>query len=404
MFTQYLKTLDDVLAEARNSKHVTQSEYFPIYSIIEDYVKKNNLIMSNAETLAEKKETTKRLYVIYGENIFRHANNLVNEIAKTHINIVLYTQKRQEHFIVKLLGFEFMQLFNMPSKLQLAILPVRISGIQMFPPEFELIDIYHKLYSPVYVSDWDSLRGIESVIYKQMMSRKIILGGYDKKQFKQPVDNKIILNWLKTRHDYILIGINAVNILKDSNYYHQKIQVIIDSEIDKFVSELDNVIFQYTGFHTTHKMHNVNIFIEPRLLRMAISITIPSNGKMKTIHLMDIFNAAQFELIPYTVYDDLNIGYVEVIRMFMLIDLWIFRILYAMSIINEHTLKQVVDDIFRYIQDTDNIEISKYSTEMYLGTFIDLKIFRKKQTMENRSDYPYYPERYRYQNGDYRKI
>ena len=60
MFVQYLKTFDDVISKAKKSKHVIQSDYFPIYEAVESYVKENNLILSNVETLIKKEKTTFR--------------------------------------------------------------------------------------------------------------------------------------------------------------------------------------------------------------------------------------------------------------------------------------------------------------------------------------------------------
>jgi len=412
MFFQFLKTFDDVVEKAKKSKHVIQKDFFPIYNVVEKYVKDNNLILSNVETLIKKEKTTFRSYTIFGDNIFRHANNLANSIAKITVYVLMYTNTKNEDFSITVNGTRFIQLFNIQNRLRKVIVPVTVGGMSMYPPEFELIELYHKLYLPNYSDEWDKLQELEVDIRKQMYDRRKILGGYhDKHKHQQNqkhkgtlLNNNIILNWLKGRSDYVLIGVNAINILNGSNTYYQKVQILTSCPAEKIVSEFSNLIFQYIGFRVTHKIHNANISFEPRLQKTVVSVTIPDPKRgNRTIHLMDIFNSPQYELVPYTTYSDLNIGYFNVLRMFMLVDLWFLRILFALNLINKQALKQSVDVLFEDLSNVDKISISKYSSELYLGTYVDLIRYKQKQSLQN-TFYPYNPEQTRYQKGKFRSI
>jgi hypothetical protein len=135
------------------------------------------------------------------------------------------------------------------------------------------------------------------------------------------------------------------------------------------------------------------------LQKTVVSVTINN----KTIHLMDIFNSAQYELIPYTTYDNINIGFPNVIRMFMLIDMWFLRILYSMSLINDNTLKYSINNIFKNLEKVEDIDDTKFSRELYLGIYVDLMRYKKKISVDN-VFYPYNPEQHRYQKGNYRVI
>ena len=84
-------------------------------------------------------------------------------------------------------------IFNVNKKIMASIKPVNIGGINMYPSEFELIEIYHKLYSPNYASEWSKLKEWEQKLVKLMYSRKKIMGGY--KSNKTPsviINNNII--------------------------------------------------------------------------------------------------------------------------------------------------------------------------------------------------------------------
>lgn len=409
MFNQFLKKADALIAEAKKSKHVIQEHFFPIYKTIEDYVRQHNLIVSNVETLIKQDKTVFSEYIIYGDHIFRHANNLCNELAKINIYTLMYTNVKNEDFSITVDGSRLIQLFNIQNKFKPTIIPVKINNMNIYPPEFELIEIYHKLYLPNYAEEWEKIKSWEIEIRKQMYERKKILGGYQKHQKHQKqkstrIDNSVILNWLKGRRDYVLIGINAVNILLGDDRHYQKIQIITSSSIEKITSEFSNLIFQFFGYKTHHKTHSAHLSTEPRLQKTVVSVTIPDprHGK-KTIHLLDIFNSATYELVPYTTYEDLDIGYKNVLRMFFLIDFWFLRTLHALNFINDSSLKKSANIVFDYLEKIDEIKDDKYSREVYLGVYINLMRYKQKQGTQN-VFWPYYPEQHRYIKGDYRKV
>lgn len=403
MFNQFLKSFDNVLETARSAPEVSQKEYLSIYTTIEDYVKENNLIVSSPEIFIKKKTTGIKTYTIYGDDIFKHANTLSNEISRITIYVLMHTNKKNEDFVIKVNGQSMINLFNIPKKLKQLVSPIRVCDMLVYPPEFELINVYHKLYSPHHAGEWDDLVELEETLKKHMYERQDIIGGTEisvKPFHDNFIDNQLILNWLKGRRDYVLVGINAIAALNNfEDPYFQKIQIITSSDIHKIVSELDNILFQFTGHRCLHKTHSSNIHIEPRMTKTIISIKI----KKRTIHLIDIFNNAQFELVPYTTYDGLEIGYPNVLRMFMLVDMWFLRTLYALEVITDSVLKRGVCDILKYIKVIDGLDPSCYDSENYLGVYIDLNRHKQKEALGN-IYYPYIPEQARYSKGSYRTI
>ena len=412
MFTGYLTSFDDILCDAKKSKHVIHDTYISIHATISKYVIDNNLILSNVDILVKtlKKSNT---YIIYGDNIFKHANDLANAISKITIYVYLYTNVKNEDFSISVNGTRLIQLFNIPKRLYGAVVPIKINNILIYPPEFELIGLYNKLYNPAYYDEWEKLNEIELEVRKYMYTRKKILGGYhsNKKQKKQKkpkesyINTTIIFDWLRNRHDYILVGIHAIFIIKGLHTTCQKVQIITDSPIEKITSDIQHTILKHTGFNITHTTHNANISTDPRLKKTVISVTIPTGVQRgtRTIHLIDIFNSGQYELIPYTVYKDLNIGHTNVLRMFMLIDMWFIRILFTLNVVKGHILKRAIDSIFENFKKIDSIEPSKYSEEIYLGTHVDLIRYKQKQGTYN-IFYPYIPEQHRYQKNEFRKV
>lgn len=402
MFNQFLTEVDDIITDAKQSEHVIQKQFFPIYEVIENYVRRNGLIVSNVETLAKKEKTVFSTYIIYGDFIFKHANNLSNEIAKINIFTLLYTNIKNEDFSITVDGNRLIQLFNIHKKLIPTIIPVQIGNMNLYPPEFELIEIYHKLYLPNYAENWDKLKDWESHIKTQLSDRRQIIGGGEQKwkKSKNIIDNTIILNWIKGRIDCILIGINAVNILLDDDRFCQKVQIITCCSIEKILNEFNNLIFQYFSLRSHHKTRSVNISTEPRLRKTVVSVTLKNQ---KTIHLLDIFNAAEYELVPYTTYANLDIGYKNVLRMYFLIDLWFLRTLKVLNFIDDNNLKKSIGIIFNYLEKINKIPDDRYSREVYLGTYSDLVRYKQKVGTQN-VFFPYSPEQHRYLKGTYRSV
>lgn len=130
--------------------------------------------------------------------------------------------------------------------------------------------------------------------------------------------------------------------------------------------------------------------------------TISIKSENKHIYILDIFNNAQYDLVPFTTYNNFQLGYPNVIKMFLLIDIRFSRIMYILKIINDKTLSNSISNIYSYFMNIDKIDVSKFNEE-YLGTVSDYSKYKKKLGLGN-IYFPYSPEQYRYQNGEYRKI
>ena len=143
MFEWYLKLFDDVLAEAKKSGHVVQEQYFPIYKAVINYVREEGLMLSDVETLVKKERSAMSVFTIYGEDISRHANRLANILAEINIYVVMYTTTKDEDFSITVDGNRMVQFYNVHARLAASIVPVVVDGVRMYPPEMELIDVYH---------------------------------------------------------------------------------------------------------------------------------------------------------------------------------------------------------------------------------------------------------------------
>ena len=109
MFNDFLNNLPQLITEAKLSKYV-QEDKKEIFNFIYDYIKKNNLIVSNIHMFSNTKPNN---LILYGHNVLFHANNLANEISKINIYTKLYTIIKNEEFSITLEGTLILYFYNL---------------------------------------------------------------------------------------------------------------------------------------------------------------------------------------------------------------------------------------------------------------------------------------------------
>ena len=402
MFEWYLKLFDDVLAEAKKSGHVVQEQYFPIYKAVINYVREEGLMLSDVETLVKKERSAMSVFTIYGEDISRHANRLANILAEINIYVVMYTTTKDEDFSITVDGNRMVQFYNVHARLAASIVPVVVDGVRMYPPEMELIDVYHKLYLPSYAAEWDRLSDVEGVLRGEV-ARRVggTEGGKDKGKGKGgvPWSAAVVMGWLRGREDCLIVGVNAINIMEGVDKYVQKFQVVTSGDVDKFIDGFASMVFQCSGVRVQKKLHRVGLATEPRLTKTVVSVAKDGGG---CTAVLDVFNAAAFELVPYTVRVGVRVGHPYVVRMFLLIDLWLVRILGTLKLMDKGGVDRIAAGIIDDMKRIDKFGGAVRGGEEYLGVHVDLARFKQKASLDN-GVYPYYPEQQRYQKGGYRQ-
>lgn len=396
MFTTHLESFDEVIEEAKKSHHVINKELKKLNKIVINYIKTNKLLLSNIDMLL-KVDTNINNFIIYGKNILIHANRLANELAKHTIYIKLYTNVKNMDFNISLNGLSYIQLYNLGESIK-SISPIK-NDLLLYPPELELINVYHKLYSPVYFDDWDLLDVNRKKLETLLFTRKNIIGGKIKN--KNKFNNRFILNWLKNKENIILIGQNAINIISGNNIYYNKVQIITDIKINALIPIIDKLVQKNTGYKVTHKSSYINLYSEFRLIKTTVSISININGKKKNIYIMDIYNSTTFELVPYYTYKDINIGFHNVLKMYLLLDL--YNTIMISKGKSNNIIKLIANNSINNIKRINELKNFTYKEESYMGVHIDIYKIKKKIGTDN-IYYPYVPESYRYKNGKYRVI
>lgn len=377
-----------MIEEAATSPHINRMEN--VRAAIENYISTAGLILSNPYTLANKQHVSDDVYVVYGDNIAYHANELANHIAKINIYTMLTTVERDRDMYITVDGGMVAQFYGVRNNLRNAILPIKRADtqIQLYPPEFELITIYHKLYDPTYNSKWESLLELESAIVPMLGKRAIEWSG----GAADVIAPSKIINWIAARDDYVFATAPRRNA---------KLQLIVESDVEKFIGEFRNFVSQLRrDAKFAYKRHESNFASEPRFTKWTVSIS-------GTI-IMDIFNNTQYELIPYVMQSQpggpqIRVGHRAVQCMFLLMEVWFLRILAALGFLNLAAMRRIIDDIMQAFRGVNNREWPPLHESLWAGTYFSFDIYTRKK--KSRSGVaPFLPEAYRHSHGDYRHL
>ncbi len=367
MFAGYLDDFDTVLDEAKESPHVKVEKYKSVKMAILSYAKKHKLIISEHPDQ----------YVLYGDHIFRHANDLSNILADLIFSVVLFTTEKNMDFTILVDGLRMVQLYNIHRKLKQALAPIVKNGQMYCPPEFELIDVYHKMYMPVHASEWCELSVREIELRKQIIPRKeIIKGAYQSVFFK----------WIRSQQNCIFVGDAAIKILQDQHPSHIQ---FISANVESTIKQIENLMGKI-NVDVRVKTRSMMLHIEPRLRRT----TITANGK----HLCDIFNNAEFDLVPYQERKSMRIATRPVRNMLLMVDLHALRTVHALGFVQN--IDQKVNQIFNLLDKSDKHRCNLFS---HIGIYSDVQRYKQKKGTANEF-FPYVPAQYKHQKNEYRII
>jgi hypothetical protein len=385
-------------------------------------------------TMGDKKESPRENLTIYTTHTRKTTTKLTNSIHKIIGKLV---QMREV-----IPNEEYEILYNMRSVIRVYRInryknislmnlfrPIFSNGLTLFPPEIELMDIYHKLYLPNYYSEWSKLLQYEPELWKLINSRQstIIGDGIKKTTIKKcnscrdkrktDIDNLKLL-FLKFLHNekYVIIGNWAHNLLHHSEKNKtdisssEKIQIISENNIEQDYANIVSYLASYTNYGIFYKKKQLYIPKDTRLFKHTLYIKYPTikSGSMIEKPFLDIYNCGGYELTPYIpiIYKKItfNVGNLAVQMRFLLMDLWILRLLVHLKVVNKEQLKSKCGEIFERMNDLKKILKITHDNK-YIGINFDEKIFQKIEISEKQiKRSTYYPELSIKENKKYQLI
>jgi len=448
--TDFVDTLKDKAMDSRIKEN--RNQYADLFEVVEKYVSENKLIISNIKMLTGEKELYIDKYIVYCINPFRHGNAMANLMAekRTPINKGKWIQLRTG-IAHKQLGiiYKNIELVEIHSICQFKnininslIRPIKSKGFYtdytlfIMPQEIELIDIYKKLYSPSFSKEWKKLLKIEPVLIDETNKRISgnIIGGEVKRLYPDVYTiKKIIILKLLAGSDFILIGEWAIKLIEMGIVggalcsTSEKVQIITSYTIEKTFNLLKDFLktVYSNPYEITYQEHDLFIPKEYRNKRFTVYIQTPCEIEgqcpVKRRAFMDIFINGTYELIPWISSSrflkkkndgypkNIKIGNPYVILRFLLIDLWILRLIHSKGLMMTNVANKKINNInvsigkIRNPNKLGGIINKSFSLDNYLGVysneFIYFKILLSKQRIPI-----YTPAVYKKEHGRYREI
>lgn len=399
MFTKFLNTgFDKMLEEAHLSNAMKLKVYDPILAIISKYCKDHGLHMGDYKD--------NHVFSIYGSHIFRHANNISNEIAELTPFVKLNTNIRNKEFTIWVDSKRLIGLYNLDK----AFGPI-IKKLGRIPPFIDLISIYRDMYNPATYSGLELHRASEKSIWdsfrKTHLTKKtsIISKKSERIGISQP--NKyvdMVLDWLTDIPiDYVILGYVGLAMTSSNQLTSNRpIQIIVSSTEWAIKLIKKHIATNVTGACKIGvKKHLIDLVKDPRLVKYSVYVE-QNNSDMQ--HVCEIFNSGEYEAIPFFIVDGYRIATVPVILRFLFLDI------YTITKIEFHTKKNHQKSrrsILKYIGIAHNIfdieeKIPDDDRNMpdFMGVIISKILYIKK----HKGGYPYSPVQYKKSNGNYRII
>ena len=138
---------------------------------------------------------------------------------------------------------------------------IKIDGIYYFPPEIELMHLYHRLYLPTEYSNWENLIKYEDILYNKITEKSG--GATESKSCNDCVTTrKIDINNVKTiflnflnNENYILIGEWAHRLVDEQQDIanDNNIQIISENDIEDDYNNISQFLSTYTNYGIYYK-------------------------------------------------------------------------------------------------------------------------------------------------------
>lgn len=420
-FVETLKSdfMKNTLAKAQPIVDEDRQRYKIIWEVLLQYCKEKELIISDKLAFFKSKKI-RDSYSVYAINPFRHALEITNRLYKKLPEklIRLNTVKIYEEFTIEIDTRVLITIFTIQKykeynnkQLTNAFL---INEVYYMPPEIEIIEVYNDLYNPAKFAEWKDLTEIEGKLYELVIERNdagILGSGISckkiRKEFTENFKIELIKKWCVENTHIVVIGNWALEILnktlKDLCGTGEKLQIISDIEPVTLLNELNDFLNENNDDEENpspsikYREQDLHIPKDFRTRRYTYYVVLNTTKGVIEKPILDLFNSAEFELIPYQKISGINLGSKYVILRFLFIDLWIIRLIEIFGVISKDILKEKIKKIMKIIF---AIHQMKDSLINFLGCYRDYMIDKKLSNLNSSNKgSKYVPEKFMRDNG-----
>lgn len=354
-------------------------------------------------------ESEMTIYTTHARKMATTVSNVIHKIYGKFVQMRAIIPNEEYDIMVDMRNLIKLYRIDRYKKVKLEKLfnAVCINGLLYFPVEVELIDIYHKLYLPNFNEEWGSLSKNEDILYKQMRLNKT---GGAKKCVECKIKRKLEIYQIKllmlkflNNENYVFVG-NWAHAIIEGNTKNTddlfNLQVISENDIEQDYDNIVGYLSEFTKYGIFYKKKRMYIPKDNRIFKYTFFIKYPTFGmQLVDKPFLEIYNCGSYELIPYVSikYDGVNlkVGNIFVQMRFLLIDLWILKLLKHLDKISSDEFNTKYEYIFNTMAPMKKKlpDGFKNSPNTYIGINFDEKIAQKLEISKKQiKRTSYYPE------------
>jgi hypothetical protein len=390
---------DHVREEAHAVIAADRIQYLPIFEAVERYVIKHKLIISKDYT---KSASDVISIFTEQENAYKHSRALTDELAELveswpdrgfslnlstvipHCELNIGYDGRWLVYIRSLPKHPKINFYDMTMPETHEAIYLTGEQILIMPPEIELIEIYRQLYTPANFEQWEHL-SVQELPLLEILDKRIESGVITR--IGGACENPDILRQriiyeLCPRFEWIITGAWAVAAFRHGKFESsEKLELISAEPIEEIVKHIK----EHLGLECGWQKHDLRIPRDYRTHRTSVWF-VTSCGKKA---LFDVFNSADHELIPWINSSkvlkadkkgNIMIANPFVCIRFLLIDMWLLRIVVRLQKIPKEQFKIKVGQIWRSITwlRKSSWMSNIFTITNYAGSWKDPMIWLKK--------------------------
>lgn len=378
----YDKVLDDkwyenLMVSANKVIDKVFEEYAPVYKYILNFIKKNDLHLSNLNLLLGSEVEYNAPLQIYAVDPMKISDSLFRELCKKFGgNYMLQVELTDKQYTINYITKTFIRISFAQSHEGTSILdflaPIKINNIKMIPPLLELIDLYKQIYNPENADSWAELIQQANKI-KKIADKNIKASEADLKKGGNKctdcVDKKVkqvitlLMDFLKKYTDYILVDIPKPEV---------RMSILSKNTIQTDFERINTYLSTYVGDDFTIIFKDKTTFLgkDMRIQRYSLYISIAHSNEFSNsrIGFLDIYNNLSYELIPFRNENGINIAHRWAQIRFYYINIWNAFTAYHLNVIKYDKLQTILTKLRPYIDQS----IDWYDPPVeYMGIYIN---------------------------------
>jgi len=424
-----IDVISPAIEQSKKDVYVDRNKYKEFMIIIERFAVDNGLIASGKSATkvtipTEADPTEDFVYEFLSPYALMHAKSLTDTLYAADPEGIcqfasMLTKAPNYHFTINVNTREICTIFSLPRhhKAKFSEIVSQHRPCRWLPGEnilctsidLQLITAYMQLCNPDESSSWETVINTQNDL-RDLRNSIFNTGVVDTSGGRggQNRIGKTGANVLAFMKEYaagpgrVVVG-DAAAQLWASNFKTEPFErtkhltVIANANLDEEGLLVAEIASKH-GLTVEWAVKDPYVPVDIRLRRLTVYTMA---GRIRVDTLLDVYNSATYDLIPYKPHGEYKIGTLFAIMRFLLVEKWLIEFLHMIGAIPSTSFTEKIDGVFRIVSDkVDEImesgDVERFEQllplNFYIGRLESMAItLRRTQNQEKKFYSPYYP-------------